>query len=108
MKTLLGKPKLPALLEELLERGLVGKDGRLAPGATIQDLISGKYSGLFKKVVSEEIINEALVVKETIRICCQGREEEYQALIDSALLEKGVLEISLENIGKRRNAPRRR
>lgn len=101
MKTLLGKPKLPALLEELLERGLVNKDGRMAPGATIQDLTSGKYSGLFKKVISEEILNEALVVKETIKICCQGREEEYKSLIDSALLEKGVLEISLESIGKR-------
>ena len=106
MKILLGKPKLPVLLEELLERGLVNKDGRLAPGATIQDLTSGKYSGLFKKVVSEELINEALIVKETIRICCQGREEEYQSLIDSALSEKGVLEISLENIGERRKPKR--
>ena len=108
MKTLLGKPKLPALLEELLERGLVNKDGRLAPGATIHDLTSGKYSGLFKKVVSEEILNEALVIKETIKICCQGREEEYQSLIDSALLEKGMLEISLESIGKRRKPSRRK
>jgi len=103
LKTLLAKPRLPALLKELLDRGLINRDGRLAEGATIMDLISGRYSGLFKKVVSEELVNEALVIKETIKICCRGQEEEYRSLIDRALIEKGVLEITLESIWNRRN-----
>ena len=101
LKALLVKPRIPALLKELLERGLINRDGRLAQSATIMDLISGRYSALFKEVVSEELINEALVIKETIKICCQGREEEYQSLIDNALIEKGALGITLASLGKR-------
>ena len=101
LKNLLTKPRIPALLKELLDQGLVNRNGRLAEGATIMDLISGRYSGLFKEVVSEELVNEALVIKETIKICCQGREEEYRSLIDSALIEKGVLGITLESLRKR-------
>ncbi len=93
LKTLLAKPRMPAMLKKLLSLGLVDKEGRLAKGATIEDLISGKYAGLFKKVVPEELINEALILKETIKACYGWEGNDYLSSANAALVEKGILEI---------------
>ena len=101
LKTLLVKPKMPAMLKKLLSLGLVDKEGRLAEGATIEDLISGRYAGLFKKVVPEELINEALMLKETIKACYGWEGEDYLSTANEALAEKGILEIVLGEMGKK-------
>jgi len=98
LKTLLAKPRLPAMLKKLLSLGLVDKEGRLAEGTTIEDLISGKYAGLFKKVVPEELISEALMIKETIAACYDWKGEDYLSSANEALAEKGILEIILGEI----------
>jgi len=67
----------------------------LAEGTTIQDLISGKYARVFKDVVSEELINEALIIKETMKACYEREGEDYQSLVNEILREKGILEITL-------------
>ncbi len=101
LKTLLVKPKVPAMVKELLNRGLINKEGCLAEGTTIEDLISGKYARLFKKVVPEELINEALLIKETIKTLYDWEDEDYLSLANEALAEKGILEITLGEVGKR-------
>ena len=106
LKTLLVKPRMPATLKKLLSLGLVDKEGRLAEGATIEDLISGKYAGLFKKVVPEELINEALMLKETIKACYGWEGEDYLSSANEALAEKGILEIVLGEIREKGREPK--
>ena len=106
LKTLLTKPRMPAILKKLMGLGLVDKEGRLAEGATIEDLISGKYAGLFKKVVPEELINEALMLKETIKACYGWEGEDYLSSANDALAEKGILEIVLGEIKEKGRAPK--
>ncbi len=103
LKTLLVKPKMPPMLKELLSRGLINKEGRLAEGTTIEDLISGRYARLFKKVVPEELINEALLIRDTIKTFYDWKDEDYQSLANEALVEKGILEITLGEVAKNKN-----
>ena len=105
-KSMLAKPRMPAMLRKIRGLGLVDKKGRLAEGTTIEDLISGKYAELFKEVVPEELINETMMLKETIS-ACYGREgEDYLLSANEALAEKGILEIALGEIGKKRRTPK--
>ena len=98
LKALLVKPRMPATLKKLLTLGLIDREGRFARDATIEDLISGRYAGLFKKVVPEELINEALMLKETINACYSLEGEDYLSSANEALAEKGILEIVLGEI----------
>jgi uncharacterized membrane-anchored protein YjiN (DUF445 family) len=95
LKTLLAKPRMPSMLKKLLSLGLVDKEGRLAEGTTIEDLISGKYADLFKKVVPEELINETLMLKDTLKAYYDWEGEDYLSSANEALAEKGILEIVL-------------
>lgn len=97
LKNMLSKPKIPSLLNELLNLGFVNKEGRIAEGATIIDLISGKYAGLFKEVAGEELLNESLLIKETLETYCHLKEED-NVPINEILREKGILEITFGEI----------
>jgi hypothetical protein len=101
LKTLLAKPRIPAMLKKLLGLGLIDGEGHLARGTTIEDLISGKYAGLFKKVVPEELINETLMLKETIKAYYDWGGEDYISSANEALAEKGILEIIIGEIGEK-------
>ena len=92
---LLAKPRIPSMLKELISRRLINREGRLAEGTTIEDIISGKYARLFEKVVPEELINEALLIKDTIETCYHLEDKDYQIPVNEALREKGILEITL-------------
>lgn len=100
LKTLIVKPRLPVLLKELIRKGWVNKDGRLAEDVTIMDLMSGRYTPLFKKMVPEDIINETLLIHKTIKACCDRQKEDadYPALMHEALRAKRTLEITLATI----------
>ena len=99
-KTLLARPRIPAMLKELLSRGWIDKEGRLAEGTTIQDLISGKYARVFKDVVPQELINEALIIKETMKACYEGEDEDDGSVVNETLREKGILEITLGEVAQ--------
>jgi len=100
IKKLMLKPRIPALLKELFARGLVNREGRLTEGTTIMDLTSGRYAKLFKRVVPEELMNEAMLLRKTIKICYdwKGRGEDFQSLANEALREKGILEVTFGEI----------
>ena len=98
LKTLLARPRMPAMLKELLNRGWIDKEGRLAEGATIQDLISGKYARVFKDVVPQDLINEALIIKETMKTFYEREGEDCQSSVNEMLREKGILELTLGEV----------
>lgn len=98
LKNMFSKPKIPPLLNELLNLGFINREGRLAEGTTIIDLISGKYAGLFKEVAEEELLNESLLIKETLETYCHLKEEEGNVPINEILREKGILEITFGEI----------
>ena len=94
------KPGVDSMFGKLLNRGLIDEEGHLAEGTTIDDLISGKYSGQFNKVIPEELISEALLIRDTINTFYDWDDDNYQELANETLTEKGILEITLGEVEK--------
>lgn len=53
-------------LSELVKLGAITRSGRLKGETTIEDLLSGKYSVLFAKAATRELVNEGLLIQETL------------------------------------------
>jgi len=112
LKPLMIKPRLPAMLKELISRGLINRDGRLANDTTIVDLVSGRYARLFADQLPEDVLNEAWLIQKTIQACARqpscihygglregGRsepEEDYAVLAQEALKTHRMLEMTLK------------
>ena len=98
LKGLLAKPKIPDMVKELLGIGYITKEGLLAEGTTIEDLISGKYKKLFDRIVPSELVSETLMIKDTISAYYNLEDKDYKSLANEILREKGILEITLGEI----------
>ena len=99
LKPMMVKPRLPAMLKELISRGLINRDGRLAAGTTIMDLVSGRYARLFADQLPEEVLNEAWLIQKTIQTCARRQsqpEEDYLVLAQEALRAHRMLEMTLK------------
>lgn len=106
LKPLMVKPRLPAVLKELIGRGLVSRDGRLADDTTIMDLLSGRYKRLFADRIPEEVLNEARLIQHTLQICARG-PEDYPALVQDALRVRRMLEITLKAMRPKQDKEKR-
>jgi len=99
LKPMMVKPRLPVMLKDLISRGLVNRDGRLAANATIMDLVSGRYARLFADQLPEEVLNEAWLIQKTIQACARRQsepEENYAVLAQEALRTHRMLEMTLK------------
>ena len=99
LKPMMVKPRLPAMLKDLISRGLVNRDGRLSANATIMDLVSGRYARLFADQLPEEVLNEAWLIQKTIQACARRQsepEEDYSVLAQEALKTHRMLEMTLK------------
>jgi hypothetical protein len=94
------KPGTDSMFGKLLNRGLIDEEGHLAEGTTIDDLITGKYTEQFNKVIPEELISETLLIRDTINTFYDWDDENYQDLANEALGKKGILEITLGVVEK--------
>lgn len=103
LKTIAARPRLPALFRDLIQRGVVSRDGRLAKDATIMDLISGRYARLFRDTIPEDIFNEYRLMRQTFEVCWEGNRREAQsarALARAAGRTRRLLAVTLETARK--------
>ena len=133
LKPLMVKPRLPAMLKDLISRGLINRDGRLADNATIMDLVSGRYARLFADKLPEEVLNEAWLIQKTLQACARrpsyahrsglppsprlrqtsregGKsepEENYAALVQEALRAQRMLELTLKAMQQKHHKKKR-
>jgi len=110
LKPLMVKPRLPAMLKELISRGLVNRDGRLSANATIMDLVSGRYARLFADQLPEEVLNEAWLIQKTIQACARRQrepEEDYSVLAQEALRTHRMLEMTLKVMQQKQHKEKR-
>lgn len=97
---LLKMPKVPEGIMNLFNWGIIDKEGRLKEGATIKDLLSGEYARSFQEVLPKEMINEGMMIGETIGAYYDIAGENYPGLLNELLKEKGILEVTLGDIKK--------
>jgi len=109
LKPLMVKPRLPAMLKELISRGLINRDGRLADGTTIVDLVSGRYARLFADQLPEDVFNEAWLIQHTLQACTrrQSESEDYSALVQESLRAHHMLELTLKVMQQKQHKEKR-
>lgn len=131
LKPLMVKPRLPVMLKELISRGLINRDGRLAADTTIMDLVAGRYARLFADQLPEEVLNEAWLIQKTLQACVQrsskaspalprlrrtGRArdeggqsepEDYAALVQEALSAQRILSMTLKVMQQKQHQEKR-
>ena len=97
MKTMLNKPGISSFVGWLLDSGRVDRKGRLQEGTTIDDLISGKYRAKFEELAPEELMQEGLQIRETIKTCFSVRSEDDDSLLQDAERRYALLEITINS-----------
>lgn len=53
-------------IQQMVDQGVITKKGELVKEITIDDLLFGKYSGLFAKAATQEILSEGLLIERTL------------------------------------------
>lgn len=60
------KEGIKGAVKALVRAGAITRTGRLAPETTIEDLLVGKYSELFSRAATTELVNEGLLIEQTL------------------------------------------
>jgi len=76
--------------------GWINRDGQLQKGASIDDLLSGKYRGQFARLMPEELIQEGMQIRETIKTCFAVGADDPDSLIQDARKRHALLEITIQ------------
>lgn len=87
--------KTPKLIRELLRTDTINKEGRLREGISVEKLLTGKDSALFKDLLEEEALKEAFIIKESIKALYEYNEPDYSTIINEAAVTKDLLDISI-------------
>jgi len=98
----LGK-QVPSFVTQLLEMGWINRKGQLQPGATIDELLTGRYREQFAQLMPTEVVQEGMHIRETIAACfaiSQDQQDDADALITDARRRHALLEITLRETAR--------
>lgn len=102
-KTFTLSQPVPSFISQLLEMGWINYKGQLLRGATIDDLLTGRYREQFEQLMPEELVQEGMEIRETIAACfeiSQEQKDDADALIQDAKRRHALLEITIREIKK--------
>jgi hypothetical protein len=85
-------------IKELVKLGAITRQGQLAPNTTIEELLVGKYSKIFAKVTNEEVLNEGLLIHQTLAIIYEWAELTPEEWEQEVRHELNLIEATLEVI----------
>ncbi len=94
-QTLLQGKRVPSFISQLLDMGWIDGEGQLLEGASIEDLLSGKYRSQFARLMPEELIQEGMQIRETIKTCFEAGADDPDSLIQDARKRHALLEITI-------------
>jgi len=95
-QTLLQSKRVPSFITQLLDMGWINRKGQLLEDASIDDLLSGKYRGQFSRLMPEELIQEGMQIRETIKTCFAIGADDPDSLIKDARKRHALLEITIQ------------
>ena len=76
--------------------GWINRKGQLQEGASIEDLLTGKYSEQFEQLMPKEVMQEGMHIRETIRTCFEIGQDNDESLIRNAKKRHALLEITID------------
>lgn len=94
-QTFLRSKRVPPFIGQLLDMGWINGEGQLLKDASIDDLLSGKYRSQFARLMPEELIQEGMQIRETIRTCFAVGADDPDSLIQDARKRHALLQITI-------------
>jgi hypothetical protein len=93
--------QVPPFITQLVEMGWINRKGQLLKGASIDDLLTGKYHEQFKRLMPEELLHEGMQIRETIKTCFAIDQDNSDSLIQDAKKRHALLEIIIRETKKK-------
>lgn len=95
LKVLTGIKQVPSFITQLLEMGWINGNGQLLQGASIDDLLTGKYRDQFEQLMPKELVQEGMQIRDTIETFFAISQDDTDSLIQDAKRRHALLEITL-------------
>ena len=92
--------QVPSFITQLLDMGWIDRNGQLLKGASIDELLTGKYHEQFEQLMPEELLQEGMQIRETIKTCFEISQEDADSLILDAKKRHALLEITIREANK--------
>ena len=92
--------QVPSFITQLLDMGWIDRNGQLLKGASIDELLTGKYHKQFEQLMPEELLQEGMQIRETIKTCFEISQEDADSLIWDAKKRHALLEITIREANK--------
>ncbi len=100
-KSILNSAHKPPFISQLLDMGWINRKGQLLKDASIDDLLTGKYREQFEHLMPNEILQEGMQIRETIKTCFAIGQDNEDSLIKDAKKRHAMLEITIRETKKR-------
>lgn len=85
-------------VEELVHRGAITPQGKLSAETTVEDILSGKYSKLFSRAVSKEVINEGTLIEQTLNTLFEWSDLNQEEWAKEAKKELELIGTTLKTL----------
>jgi hypothetical protein len=99
-KSFLGINQAPSFVTQLLSMGWINRKGQLQEGASIDDLLTGKYREQFEELMPKELLQEGMQIRETIETYFAISQDEDDSLMRDAQQLHALLEITIRETKK--------
>jgi len=99
-QTFLKSKQVPSFITQLLDMGWINRKGQLLKRASIDDLLTGKYREQFQRLMPEELLQEGMQIRETIKTCFAISQDNDDSLIQGAKKRHALLEITIRETKK--------
>ncbi|MCK9401561.1 MAG: hypothetical protein M0Q51_16420 [Bacteroidales bacterium] len=99
-QTFLKNKQVPSFITQLLDMGWINRKGQLLKGSSIDDLLTGKYHEQFERLMPEELLQEGMQIRETIKTCFAIGQDNADSLIQDAKKRHALLEIVIRETKK--------
>lgn len=98
LKAFAGIKQVPALITQLLEMGWINRHGQLLEGASIDDLLTGRYRDQFEALMPKEVLQEGMHIRETIDAFFVIGQYDADSLVQDARERHALLEITIREV----------
>lgn len=102
IKALAGIAQVPALITQLRDLGWINRSGELLQGASIDDLLTGKYRAQFEQLMPNEVLQEGMHIRETLQTFFVIGQQDAEYPTHVARQHHALLEITIREAKKHR------
>ncbi|MCX7109667.1 MAG: hypothetical protein NTX45_05970 [Proteobacteria bacterium] len=99
-KSFIGVNQAPSFVTQLLGMGWINPKGQLQKGASIDDLLTGKYHEQFEELMPKELLQEGMLIRETLETYFSISQDDDESLFQDAQNRHALLEITIRETKK--------